>query len=228
MGQRHQAFLIARVRPHGARPGDPGQRRCIAALYHQWCYGTLPLLAMRRLITLVSHPENAAVLRAEIRTIDGQCGHGDEQPQIPDIPCPYAASLLASAWTTDLEAGREIYVSGWTLDYHIASMSCWDGGGHIDSAFRSTIADRMRWNHSDNNDGISILDITEPDRPAYCFLQADDVLDAYGYLTTYYSIGEYRPSLFAGNVSDNSSEDGGGVEDDDDTEAEGESLFNVL
>ena len=124
MGQRHQAFLIARVRPHRALPNDPGQRRCVAAIHHQWCYGMRPLLAMRRLITLMSHPENAAVVRAELQAIDGRYGrHSDEEPEVPDDPCPYAASLLLSAYTTDLEAGREIYHSSGTALY--ASMSCW-------------------------------------------------------------------------------------------------------
>ncbi len=83
-----------------------------------------PLLAMRRLITLMSHPENAAVVRAELQAIDGRYGrHSDEEPEVPDDPCPYAASLLLSAYTTDLEAGREIYhSSGTALN---ASMSCW-------------------------------------------------------------------------------------------------------
>ncbi|KAM5532637.1 hypothetical protein V8D89_013681 [Ganoderma adspersum] len=185
----HQAFLIARVRPHGAPHNDPGQRRCIAAFHHQWCYGigSLPLLAMRCLVTLVSHPENAVVLRAELRSIDGQYGHGCAAPTVPDIPCPYAASLLGSAWTTDLDAGREIYISGWELKGSalLASMGCWDG---------------------DNNDGISVLDITDPEHPAYCFLQSKDVLDAYGYLTTYYP---YRTK----------ERDGGVIQDDSETES---------
>lgn len=130
MGQRHQAFLIARIRPHGAPPTSSGQRRCVAAIHHQWCYGMRPLLAMRRLITLISHPENAAVVRAELRAIDGRYGpHSDEEPEIPDVPCPYAASLLFSAYSTDLEAGRETYTCGGLLEQDIlfASMSCWAG-----------------------------------------------------------------------------------------------------
>ncbi|KAI1785360.1 hypothetical protein LXA43DRAFT_1185915, partial [Ganoderma leucocontextum] len=204
MGERHQAFLIARVRPHGAQAGDPGQRRCIAGFHHQWCCGILPLLAMRRLITLVSHPENAAVVRAELRTIDGQYGYGYEEPEIPDIPCPYTASLLGSAWTTDLEAGQTVYASGWTLENAVLRvwLGCWD---------------------EDNNDGISILDITEHDRPAYCFLQAEDVLDAYEYLSTYYSIGKYQPSPTVGSSS---KRDEGVDEADTETESDEEDQYS--
>ena len=131
MGQRHQVYLIARVRSQGAQPGDPGQRRCIAAFHHQWCYGSLPLHATRRLIKFISHPENAAVVRAELRAIDDQYGrHGALKPRIPDVPCPYVASLLGSAWTTDLEAGQEMYTSGVTFEQALlpAWMGCWDGG----------------------------------------------------------------------------------------------------
>ncbi|PIL36658.1 hypothetical protein GSI_00347 [Ganoderma sinense ZZ0214-1] len=185
MGQRHQAFLIARVRPHGAPQSDPGQRRCVAAIHHQWCYGLRPLLAMRRLITLMSHPENAAVVRAELQAIDGQYGsHGNEEPKIPHVPCPYTASLLLSAYGTDLEAGREIYVSDRSTDHIMrASMSCW---------------------YMQNDDGISIIDITQPDHPTYCFLLpvADDILDASGYLKPYDTADWCRTFLPRGRTVD--------------------------
>ncbi|PIL36657.1 hypothetical protein GSI_00346 [Ganoderma sinense ZZ0214-1] len=132
---------------------------------------------MRRLITLVSHSDNAPVVRAELLAIDGQYGqYGAQKPYIPNVPCPYTASLLGSAWTTDLEAGQEMYTSGVTLEQSLlpAWMGCWDG---------------------DNNDGISILDVTEPDRPAYCFLRSEGVLNAHQYLNAYYHIGEYKASL---------------------------------
>ncbi|KAI0751221.1 hypothetical protein C8Q80DRAFT_1156099 [Daedaleopsis nitida] len=172
MGQRHQAFLIARVRPHGAPPDHPGNRRCVAAFHHQWCYGSLPLKAMYRLATLVSQPENAAVIRAELHALDGKYGAAAAAyPCIPDVPCPYTASLLGVAWTTDL--GPERFCSGTTLQNALlhAGMSCWGG---------------------DNNDGISVMDITDPEKPAYCFMrnENDYPLDARGYLRHYYSAND--------------------------------------
>ncbi|EJF63079.1 hypothetical protein DICSQDRAFT_103597 [Dichomitus squalens LYAD-421 SS1] len=165
MGQRHQAFLIARVRPHGSPPNYPGQRRCIAAVYHQWCFDQAPLEAARRFVNLINNSENLSVVRAELRALEGQYGpHGEEEPCIPNYPCPYTASLLGSAWTTDLAAGRRMYASGLTLEHNI--MPAWVGC----------------WGDADNDDGITILDITEPDRPAYCFLRDERVLDARGYL----------------------------------------------
>ena len=131
MGQRHQAFLIARVRPYGVPPEHPGNRRCIAAFHHQWCYGILPLRAMWRLVNLVSQPENAAIIRAEIRALDGKYGgHGREKPTISEVPCPYTASLLGCAWTTQLGDKDEFYSSGVTLEHALlpAGMDCWAGG----------------------------------------------------------------------------------------------------
>ena len=124
MGQRHQAFLIARIRPHGAPPNHPGNRRCIAAFHHQWCYGSLPLKAMRRLISLVSQPENATIVRAELRAIDGEYGsHGKLQPSILKIPCPFSASLLGSAWMADLDSSTDFYSNGATLQIDLLPAS---------------------------------------------------------------------------------------------------------
>ena len=42
----------------------------------------------------------------------------------------------------------------------------------------------------DNNDGISVLDVTDPGHPSYCFLTASCPLDARGYLGCYYHVPE--------------------------------------
>ncbi|TFK83185.1 hypothetical protein K466DRAFT_458492, partial [Polyporus arcularius HHB13444] len=180
MGHRHQVLLIARVRPHGAPPDHPGNRRCIAAFHHQWCKGSSPLIAMRRLVTLIQQPDNAAIVRAEVRDIEGKYGsHGAVEPRIPDTPCPFTAALLAMAWSADLQDSSDIDSDGTTLVYDLltASMGCWQG---------------------DNNDGLSILDVTDPEDPAYCFLTGNETpgtpkqrhapLDARGYLSAYYHL----------------------------------------
>lgn len=118
MGQRHQVFLIARVRPHGTSLNQPGKYRCIAALHHQWCYGSLPLRAMRRLVSLVSQPDNAAVIRAELRGIP-------EEYCTPDVPHPFTTTLMYSAWTTDLESESFYASRGSILE---VSGGCWETG----------------------------------------------------------------------------------------------------
>ena len=126
MGQRHQAFIIARVVPHGC---TKHQYRCIAAFHHQWCYGKLPLHATRRLLTLIKQKDNADIIRAEIRSIDGKYGSLGKEPDIPGVPCPYAALLLATCWSIDLSS-VPLYASSVSFSNNIldAGMKSGDGG----------------------------------------------------------------------------------------------------
>ncbi|KAL6302800.1 hypothetical protein BKA93DRAFT_917900, partial [Sparassis latifolia] len=170
MGQRHQAFAIARVRPHGSPPHSPPKYRCIAAYHHQWCYGRLPLLATYRLLTLVRQKENAEIVRAEIRNIDGKYGHYQEQPEIINVPCPFTAYLFGVSWDVDLTVAEDAYSSGVTFHHSLlrASMGSWDG---------------------DNNDGISVIDVTDPGNPAYCFaLSTSTPLSGEQYMRAYYPV----------------------------------------
>ena len=128
MGQRHQAFVVARLVPHGqTRP----YYRCIAALHHQWCYGRLPLRAARRLLTLVKQKDNAEIIREEIRLLQGKYGRCKRQPKIPEVPSPYIGFLLASAWNLDFdETPLGVYASGGSLDMALlyADMNSFQGG----------------------------------------------------------------------------------------------------
>lgn len=188
-------FLIARVRP---KHGDPTYR-CIAAFHHQYCYGSLPLRAMHRFLRLVTQPENAAILRAELREVDGKYGRAreDDSP-MPAAPCPYGVSLLATAWTTHLiDATSEddnvdfmpqdsSHYDGVTLRHGVlyADMGCWDGGEFLyTTGCRKNLISCV-----DNNDGISIIDVTNPLRPAYCFMKGSRPLSAYEYLEKYYHL----------------------------------------
>ncbi|EIW54433.1 uncharacterized protein TRAVEDRAFT_132351 [Trametes versicolor FP-101664 SS1] len=170
MGQRHQVFLIARVRP---KHGDPAYR-CIAAFHHQWCYGSLPLSAMYRFFRLVTRPENAAILREELREMDGKYGNAhQESDPVPRAPCPYGVSLLATAWTTDLP----------DITSSANSVTTMSRGSHYDGTLISCV---------DNADGISIIDVTDPLRPAYCFMTGFRPLSAYEYLQKFYGLrGKY-------------------------------------
>ncbi|EGN96616.1 hypothetical protein SERLA73DRAFT_58688 [Serpula lacrymans var. lacrymans S7.3] len=123
MGQRHQAFVIARIRPAG---GGPPRLRCIAAFHHQWCYGTLPLGATRRFLTLVKQKSNADIIKAEIRAIEGK--YTDRQ-DFPAVPCPFVAFLLASSWTTDLEDPKNRYISGRLFSHSILNANMESGAG---------------------------------------------------------------------------------------------------
>ncbi|KAE9402177.1 hypothetical protein BT96DRAFT_918379 [Gymnopus androsaceus JB14] len=171
MGQRHQAFIVARVVPHGSTDGK-AYYRCLGARHHQWCYGSLPLRAADRFLTLMKNPVNAAIIREEVKSVQGKYGRHGEKPGIPKVPCPYSVFLLALAFNFDLE---ENYTSGGPFEHGLlpAGMGCWGG---------------------DNNDGLTILDITDPLNPSYAFVAGsetdgdlgDEPCTAEDYLGLYY------------------------------------------
>ena len=128
MGQRHQAFVVARLVPHGQ---TKLYYRCIATLHHQWCYGRLPLRAARRFLTLVKQKDNAETIREEIRLMQGKYGRYKHHPEMPKVPSPYIGFLLASAWNLDFdEVPLAVYASGDSLDMTLlhADMGSFDGG----------------------------------------------------------------------------------------------------
>ncbi|KAJ7047474.1 hypothetical protein C8F04DRAFT_9306 [Mycena alexandri] len=170
MGQRHQAFLIARVAAHNAT-ATAARYRCVGAYHHQWCYGRLPLMAARRFLTLVKQKDNAEIIREQLRTIQGKYGIGETEPRMPAVPCPYPTFLLASAFCLDLEAG---YASGVSFQNGVLDAEMGSGDG-------------------DNNDGITVFDITDPTNPAYCFVSVGGVkgwtpLTAERYVRAYYPV----------------------------------------
>ncbi|KAH9918136.1 uncharacterized protein B0H18DRAFT_912932 [Fomitopsis serialis] len=169
MGRRHQAFLIARVVPHGAPDGRP-RYRCIAAYHHQECYGDIPAAAIIRFVTLLKQKENAEVVRAEIQNIHGKYGRWTQEPKLPEHPCPFTASLLSMAWCVDNGEGNPT-----GAERHSLRTCC-------QPITRPRCA-------ADNNDGYTVIDVTEPESPAYCHIQSDGCamlkVDAEGYMRHY-------------------------------------------
>ncbi|KAJ7742508.1 hypothetical protein DFH07DRAFT_836669 [Mycena maculata] len=149
MGQRHQVFMVARVALRGA---TTTRYRCVGAFHHQWCYGRLPLKAARRFITLIKQKDNAEIVKDELRAIQGKYGSSADtsEPKFPDIPCPYSTFLLASAWCVDLE-GPNYYASGVSFQNSVLETTMGSADG-------------------DNNDGITVFDVTDPTNPSYCFV----------------------------------------------------------
>lgn len=96
---------------------------------------------MYRFFRLVTRPENAAILREELREMDGKYGNAHQEGDpVPRAPCPYGVSLLATAWTTDLPditssansvttMSRGSHYDGVTLRHGVldANMGCWVG-----------------------------------------------------------------------------------------------------
>ena len=94
---QHQAFLIAKVKPHG---GAPARYRCVGAYEHAWCHGSLPVKAAYRTITLLKQQPNAQIVREELRTIDGKYGaFGEEEPKAPKLPYAFHYSATRRSAT---------------------------------------------------------------------------------------------------------------------------------
>ncbi|GJE83973.1 hypothetical protein PsYK624_000460 [Phanerochaete sordida] len=167
MGQRHQAFIIARIKPYGS---SAAKYRCIAAYDNGWCYGSLPLRAAHRVLCSVRQPQNAEVIREELRSIDGKYGRYDAGPEMPAAACPFIVALLADNWDIGLAPGN-ILLTGSSLKGSMleVDMHLWDSD-------------------IDNDDGYTVIDVTNPEDPAYCFIGSArrDPEDARRYIRRYY------------------------------------------
>ncbi|KAK7031162.1 hypothetical protein VNI00_013577 [Paramarasmius palmivorus] len=169
MGQRHQAFLIVRLTPASSE-GEQSKAyyRCVCAIHHQWCYGRLPLSATRRFLNLLKNPENAEIVRDEIRRAHGKYGRQGTEPAIPALAFPYTQFLFVQAFNMDIDNPYYAYASGVGFERALLNpnVGCCD---------------------HDNNDGITIVDITDPLNPAYCHSNyGGGILDAEDYVRRYY------------------------------------------
>jgi len=126
---------------------------------------------------LIKQKDNAEIIREDLRLIEGKYGRRKQAPKIPAVPLPYTTFLLGSSWTTDFENTLEPYASGISLSNSVL---------HAD----------MGSTQGDNNDGITIIDITTPENPSYCFISGCDLRSADGgvplsaeeYVRAYYPV----------------------------------------
>ncbi|KAJ2926381.1 hypothetical protein H1R20_g10706, partial [Candolleomyces eurysporus] len=144
MVQRHQVFVVARVCVTPDN-SDRRQYRCIAALHHEWCYGRLPLQAVNLFKRLTRVPANAALIEEELAT------YYKGKKESKDYPCPYTAFLVEAAFCIDLTRSPRPILS------RVAPM--W-----IDMGSTGGV---------DNNDGLTILDVTKPRNPSYCYVSVN-------------------------------------------------------
>ncbi|KAK7025941.1 hypothetical protein VNI00_015856 [Paramarasmius palmivorus] len=168
MCQRHQAFLIARLIPHGEQ--DKAHYRCIAAIHHQWCYGRVPLGGTRRFFALVKNPANAAIVLDEIRRAQGKYGRQGEEPGVPETVFPYAQLLLTLPFFLDVDDPCGRYASGGGIE------------GALIWGFLIMVT---------NDDGMTIIDVTDPLNPTYGYSKPDGgyILNAKSYVRSYYRAG---------------------------------------
>lgn len=156
MGQRHQLFVIARVK---------GGYRCVAAFHSQWCYGVLTVEAAARLIRAFINPFNAAAIASELTTL-GELDVDELSPirtdeiDDPDVLCPYLAGVFMTSFRVDPVEGR------------------------INRLCTLSVGEFPSWAH--NDDGYTYFDITEPGKPRYCFSWDAGPLNYRQYLRIYY------------------------------------------
>jgi hypothetical protein len=117
----HQAFVIVRY--------GRGNYRCVAAYDHPCCRGPVqPLRAVRRMLDLVRQPDNAQIVRYELKSAHEQLNLFSRAAEIPDDPCPYIRMLLSQAFSAELASGNEAYWHMSHGDELGASISAFDAG----------------------------------------------------------------------------------------------------
>ncbi|KAH8812185.1 hypothetical protein F5884DRAFT_898497 [Xylogone sp. PMI_703] len=147
MGQRHQLFVIAKVGTY---------YRSLAAVHHQWLWGIYPLYRCLRLLRIFSNEANKVAIKQELIFAAEYYRNKEppptERPQFPSWeaarsgPCPFPFI------TTCLMVGS---ASDEVDDYPYAVHEQPFGVGY---------------DQGDNNDGITVLDITDVNNIRYCFV----------------------------------------------------------
>lgn len=144
MGQRHQLFVIARIGKY---------YRPLAAIHHQWLYGMSALRSCRRLLRIFSDPSNRNALKHELHlAVDFFDKRGPppsdpsnyEDPEARACPFPVITTCLAVGAAYDSDLGQL------SMFHELAFDTGFDQG--------------------DNNDGITVLDITDLVHIRYCFV----------------------------------------------------------
>ncbi|RSL58863.1 hypothetical protein CEP54_007598 [Fusarium duplospermum] len=143
MGQRHQLFVIARVGKH---------YRSLAVVHHQWLYGTSALRSCLRLLHIFSDPGNRLALKHEL-DLAAAFFKSKPSPSEPDehqdvekttCPFPFITTCLAIGASYDPKTGQVQAIHELNYD--------------------------MEYDQGDNNDGITVIDITDLDHVRYCFV----------------------------------------------------------
>lgn len=144
MGQRHQLFIISSIN---------GRYRTLAAVHHQWLYGAGPTKACWRILQILQHPANKKLIKYELRYASTrpdewwdelECNrNGDDDP----VQFPFITTCLVVG--AGLDPRPE-------FSYHhgVEILS-------ITTDFQKV----------DNNDGLTMIDISNVDSIRYCFLQ---------------------------------------------------------
>ncbi|TGO26641.1 hypothetical protein BPAE_0055g00120 [Botrytis paeoniae] len=144
MGQRHQLFVVAKIN---------GRYRGLAAIHHQWLYGVTALEVCLNILKILQSPANRIALSHELRHATRLQEEGWSRKigfakvSVADIPFPFILTCLVVG--AGLRAKDSYHARVHNLPFNLS----FDGG--------------------DNNDGITVFDITELMQVRYCFVNLD-------------------------------------------------------
>lgn len=148
MGQRHQLYVIANV---------CDRYRVLAAAHHQWLYGRTAVRQCINLLRILRSQTNRSPLRRELRRAQGL--YGDEEQSTvgkrqsdSEMPFPFTATCLLIGASLHEEYNYSSKVQLLPME---VSYSGWQ-----------------------NDDGISIYDITDPVNPRYGFVFLEERYEA--------------------------------------------------
>ena len=152
MGQRHQLFIIAKIL---------GRYRGLAALHKQFGWGYQAVARCSRLLEVFQAPENRIPIQQELlraRTHDEAFWNqksDDSQSNYAQrvAPFPFISTALILGASFDTDRGQHNRVH--PLEFN-------------------TPFDAV-----DNNDGVTIIDVTEQVHPRYCFVFFNSIEQAY-------------------------------------------------
>ncbi|KAI4129529.1 MAG: hypothetical protein LQ341_006559 [Variospora aurantia] len=140
MGQRHQLFVIARIN---------GRYRQLCAIHHQWLYGHTALRRCRDTLNIFENATNRMPLQQEL--------------------------TIAAKQDDDFWDAADSYRT--EKNSHIPFpfiMTCLIVGAsfNLDGYFHGVLVEPfyMAYDQGDNNNGITIFDITNLDNVRYCFV----------------------------------------------------------
>ncbi|KAF7872289.1 hypothetical protein EAF04_003213 [Stromatinia cepivora] len=141
MGQRHQLFIIAKIN---------GRYRGLAAVHHQWLFGATALKICLNIRQILQSPANRIALSHELR---------------------HATRLSEEDWTRDADYSK---TSTAVIPFPFTLTCLMIGSAlNVKDNYHYNVDDlpfNLAFDEGDNNDGITIFDITELEKVRYCFV----------------------------------------------------------
>jgi len=121
--------------------------RGLAVFHHQWLYGSIALERCLRILTIFSAPANRLPIQQELtaaKRLDEEFWAKPQDWEDFEVPFPFINTCLLLGASFDVKAVYNSHVKLYPFD--------------------------MPFNGGDNNDGITVIDITDLKHVRYCFV----------------------------------------------------------